>query len=140
MTTAPGSALDERYGRRAGSPRRRRLVWAGAAAAVALAVAGLVWLALLQARPVVTSRLLGWDVDSPSTVSVRAEVTLREGVPATCFLQARASDSAVVGRVSVTVPAGAQRQVLLDQRIVTERPAAAAELVGCTASGQARPR
>ena len=130
--------LAERYG--APSRTGRTLLTAGV---VSLAVLGLVWLlwaTLFHARPLVSSKLVGFEVAGEHLATARFTVVRREtDVPASCLLRAYAEDHSVVGERTVAVASG-DRIRTLDRGVRTERRATAVELVGCTAPGQAQRR
>ncbi len=129
--------LDARYGRRTG---RRRLPVV--AAVVVVAGAGLTWLlwvAVWHSNPPVASRLLTFEVTSPTSVVAVIEVERSEDVVASCRIQAKSADFAIVGESTLTVPADAPRRQTLRAVITTQRPATAV-LVGCTTPHSTRPR
>jgi Domain of unknown function (DUF4307) len=122
--------LDTRYGR----PRPGRKPLTVGVVGV-LALAGLVWLAwaaFVHANPAVSSRLVSFKVTSPAAVTATIEVERDVDVEATCNLQAKAADFAIVGEVTVPVPAGAPRRQSLDATLTTQREATAVVLVGCS--------
>ncbi len=134
--------LAARYGRRTGSgPVRRRPALIVTAAVVAvIGLTWLIWVALANASPPVSSRLQSYKVESATTVRATIRVERTEDAVATCRIQAKSADFAIVGEITVTVPADAPRQQSLDVTITTQRPATAAVLVGCTTPGSGRPR
>ena len=134
--------LAARYGRRrgAGPVRRRRAVIATAAVFAVAGLTWLIWVALANATPPVSSRLESYRVESATAVRATIRVDRTEDSIATCRVQAKSADFAIVGEVTVTVPADAPREQTLDVRITTQRPATAAVLVGCTTPGSGRPR
>jgi hypothetical protein len=125
--------LTERYG---APSRLRRPVTI--ALAVTLAVVGLTWLgwaAFFHSTPDASSELVTFDVTSDHETQARLDVTLGDGVEATCRLRAFAEDHTTVGELAFTPVAGVNRVV-----IRTERRATTVEKLGCTAPGQPRPR
>jgi Domain of unknown function (DUF4307) len=129
--------LAARYGRR--TPLRRPAVIAVALLAAA-GIGWLIWVAVAHSSPPVASRLLSFSVDSPTAVSATIQVERTEDVEASCRLQAKATDFAIVGETTVKVPADAPRRQTMRVTITTQRPATAAVLVGCTTPGSGRPR
>jgi hypothetical protein len=130
--------LAARYGRR--TKGRRPMVIAAVAILAAGGLAWLLWVALAHSSPQVTSRLLGFEVVSPTAVTASIEVERTEDVAASCRVQAKSADFAIVGETTVTVPADAPRRQVLEASITTQRPATAAVLVGCTTAESHRPR
>lgn len=130
--------LDARYGRRA-SPRQP-LVVAAIAVVAAAGLAWLLWVAIWHSSPPVASRLLTFEVTSPTSVVAVIEVERSEDVVASCRIQAKSADFAIVGESTLTVPADAPRRQTLRAVITTQRPATAAVLVGCTTPHSTRPR
>ncbi len=129
--------LAARYGR-----RQRRRTPALIVAIAVLAAAGLawvVWVALANSNPPVSSRLMSFTIDSPTSVSAAIQVDRTENTEANCRIQAKASDFAIVGETTVRVPADAPRSQVVHVTITTQRPATAAVLVGCTMPGSPRP-
>ena len=106
--------------------------------AVVLAVVGLTWLgwaAFFHSTPQARSELVTFDVTSDHETQARLDVTLGDGVEATCRLRAFAEDHTTVGELAFTPVAGTNEVV-----IRTERRATTVEKLGCTAPGQPRPR
>ena len=134
----PAPDLLERYG----SPSRtgRTLVVAGTAVLAVLGLAWLVWVTVVHTRPLVSSKLVGFDVPGEHVATARFAVTRREpDVRASCLLRAYAEDHAIVGERSVRVAAG-DRTRMVDASLRTERRATAVEVVGCNAPGQQQRR
>jgi hypothetical protein len=130
--------LTERYG---GPSRTSRLLVITATATVA--VLGLVWLAwvtLFHGRPMVTSKLVGFEVAGEHLATARFSVARREAdVRASCMVRAYADDHSVVGERSVSVTSGPTTRIV-ETPVRTERRATAVEVVGCTAPGQQQRR
>lgn len=129
--------LDARYGRRTSG--RKPLL----ALAVVLAVAGLGWLAWVaieHSRPPVTSRLVSFEVRSATETAASVEIERRDHEPASCRVQAKSADFAVVGETTVQVPADAPLRHTVTVTLSTQRTATSITLVGCTAAGSGRPR
>jgi hypothetical protein len=125
--------LADRYG----APSRwRRPLTIGIA--VTLAVVSLTWLAWtvwFHTTPTVTSDLVTFDVTDDHETRARLDVSLGDGVEATCRLRAFAEDHTTVGELAFTPVDGTNEVV-----IRTERRATTVEKLGCTAPGQPRPR
>ena len=110
----------------------------GVALAIVLAVAGLGWLswtAWFHGTPDVESELVSFRVVDDHRTEARLQVTLAEGVAATCRLRAYAEDHTSVGELAFTPTDGVN-----DVVVRTERKATSVEKLGCTAPGQNRPR
>lgn len=131
------SDLDTRYG----TPTRGRT--AVVVVAVVLSALGLGWLAwatMLNISPDVTSKLMGYHIDSDRQITVRLFVQRADtDTPATCRLQALAADHSVAGEVTVPVTSGPTEQTV-DVVIRTVQRASAVNRIGCTTPDQARPR
>jgi hypothetical protein len=135
----PRTDLAARYGRPARPRRTLVLAVGGMVAAAALAWLG--WVAFVHSTPQVASRLVGYDVVSPTRTTATIEVeTHTADVTATCRLQAKAADFSVVGETAVTVRAGEPRRQAVEVSITTQREATSVNLVGCTTPEQSRPR
>ena len=130
--------LDTRYGRpRAG---RRPLIVGVVGVLALVGLVWLVWAAFVHANPPVSSRLVSFKVTSPAAVTATIEVERDVDVDSTCNLQAQGADFAIVGEVTVPVPAGAPRRQSLDATITTQREATAVVLVGCAPAEPASQR
>jgi hypothetical protein len=125
--------LADRYG--APKPWRRPALL-GVSVAIAGAFLGwLGWTIWAQSTPKVESEIVGWEPIDQHHVSAVVQIRLGDGVEATCLLRAYAEDHMVVGEL-VFVPTDGRSE----QDVRTERRATSVELLGCTASGQDRPR
>ena len=93
------------------------------------------WIAWVNATPSVESSLIGFDVESDSSVVAHVAVRLEDGVDASCRVTAFAEDRTIVGEVSFTPEQGRN-----DVEIRTDRQAFRVELVGCSTPDQRRPR
>ena len=125
--------LAQRYG----APRRWQRT-ATLALAGLVVVAGLVWLAsatLDHSTPDVESELVTYEVVDDQQARARLDVTVRDGVEATCRLRAVAADQSLVGEKTFTPTPGTNEVV-----VRTERRADRIEKVGCTTPDQDRPR
>lgn len=135
MSTPP--ELEQRYGRP--SPSRRRVVIAVSGVVGVVALAWVVWAAWVQSTPEVQSSLRTFSV--PDDHSVRASVAVelhRDGVRASCVVQATARDHTTVGQLTFAVT----RQGTTNHEVTmrTEREAVAVDVVGCTTPDQKKPR
>jgi hypothetical protein len=130
--------LVDRYG--APSRARRPLVLAVIAVLATAGAAWLVWVLAFHGTPQVASELVGYDVRGEHSTTVSFTVVRRSrDVRASCLVRALAADHAVVGERAVPVASGpATRRVTTTLR--TERRATSADVVGCTAARQRRPR
>ena len=81
------------------------------------------------------SDLAGYDIAGEHAATAVVEVSLDEGVDASCRVRALAEDHSIVGELAFT-PTDGRNEV--DVR--TERRATSVELVGCTTPDQQRPR
>ncbi len=130
--------MTDRYGRP--SAARRRVIIAVSGLVGVVALAWVIWAAYVQGTPQVQSSLQTFHVVDDHTARATVVVkTRREGVRASCVLQAQAADHSVVGEVTFAVE-GTGKSTTHRVTMRTERPAAAVDLVGCTAPGQKRPR
>jgi hypothetical protein len=141
MATRVGGSIDavdptltERY---AAPPAWRRSVTIAVVVVVALVgLAWLGWAAFEESNPEVESQLIGFDVIDEHAVVARVDVRISSGATgATCTVDAVASDHAIVGELHFTPSPGTN-----EVTVRTERMATAAEVPGCTAHGQDRPR
>ncbi|HXH77660.1 DUF4307 domain-containing protein [Nocardioides sp.] len=131
--TAEDSDLAQRY---AAPPPWRRQALVGAVALLAAVFVGWVaWIAWVNATPSAESNLVGFDVESDSSVVAHVAVQLEDDVVASCRVTAFAEDRTIVGEVSFTPVQGRN-----DVAIRTDRRAFRVELVGCSAPDQPRPR
>ncbi|TCO48293.1 uncharacterized protein DUF4307 [Kribbella antiqua] len=100
----------------------------------------LVWVAFIQSNPPVTSRLLGYEITSPTTAKATIQVDRTKSTVANCRLQAKAADFSIVGEITVTVPADSPRHQTLPATLTTQRAATAVVLIGCTTPSDPHPR
>ncbi|MDX6282619.1 MAG: hypothetical protein QOH03_3690 [Kribbellaceae bacterium] len=136
-TVSTSAALDARYGRT--GPSRRVLLIVGVAV---IAVAGLVWLmwaAFIASNPPVSSRMIGFKIESATSATATFQVDRSKSVEAQCRLQAKAADFSIVGELTVTVAPDSPRQQTVDATVTTQRAATAVVLVGCTTADAHRP-
>ncbi|TWD73395.1 uncharacterized protein DUF4307 [Kribbella amoyensis] len=137
MTDPSGTDLDARYGRR---PRGRRpLLYVLAGVLVVVALGWLVRVAVIQATPPVSSRLLAFAIPSDTSATATIQVERRRSVEASCRLQAKAADFAIVGELTVTVPADSPRRQTVPATLTTQRAATSVVLIGCTTPDSKRP-
>jgi cytoskeletal protein RodZ len=129
--------LDARYGRAGRS--RRPLVIAVCAVIVLAGLAWLIWAAVIGSNPPVQSRLLKFEVASPTKATATIQVDRTKSVEASCRLQAKAADFSIVGELTVTVPADSPRHQTLPATVTTQRSATSVVLIGCTTADSHRP-
>src|SRR4051812_48186564 len=141
MATRVGGSIDgvdhtliERY---AAPPAWRRWVTIAVVLVVALVALGwLAWAAFERSNPAVESQLIGFDVVDEHALIARVDVRLSSGATgATCTVQAIATDHSIVGELHFAPSSGTN-----EVTVRTERKATAAQVPGCTADGQDRPR
>jgi hypothetical protein len=111
-----------------------------AAVVVAVGLVWLLWAAFAQSNPPVTSRLLGFEITSPTSAKATIQVDRTKSVEASCRLQAKAADFSIVGELTVTVPADSPRHQTLPATLTTQRAATSVVLIGCTTPDNPRPR
>ncbi|WP_328328223.1 DUF4307 domain-containing protein [Kribbella sp. NBC_00382] len=131
------AALDARYGRT--GPSRRVLLIAGVAVVAVIGLVWLMWAAFISSNPPVSSRLIGFKIESATSASATIQVDRSKSVEAQCRLQAKAADFSIVGEVTVTVSPDSPRQQTVDAKVTTQRAATAVVLVGCTTADAHRP-
>jgi fermentation-respiration switch protein FrsA (DUF1100 family) len=126
--------LAERY---AAPPAWRRPVTIAGVVLVALvASAWLAWAAFEESTPKVESQLIGFSVVDDHAVTARVDVRLSSGATGvSCTVDALASDHTIVGELHFRPTSGTN-----EVTVRTERRATAAEVPGCIADGQDRPR
>ncbi|MEI8410304.1 MULTISPECIES: DUF4307 domain-containing protein [unclassified Kribbella] len=134
---SPTADLDARYGR--GGRSRRPLIIGVVAVVAAAGLAWLLWAALAGSNPPVTSRLLGYEITSPTSAKATIQVDRTKSVEASCRLQAKAADFSIVGELTITVPADSPRKQSLPATLTTQRAATSVVLVGCTTADSPRP-
>ena len=132
--------LTERYG--APSPVARRALVSVIVVVAAAFLGWLGWTALFHGNPEVSSELVSFTVDDEHQVTARVDVRIGDDdVVATCLLRAIAEDHTVVGELHFDVRASdLEEGSVLEREIRTERRATSVDPVGCTTSGQQRPR
>jgi hypothetical protein len=129
--TAPAQA-QKRY-----PGRQRRRVWIPLA--IALAVAGVAWLAWAgwySATGTVSARIDAFTVTSDTRIQVTVSVDRpHPGVTATCLLFAQAATYERVAELPITVEAGGPSQVTRTYTLNTLRRATTADVEGCRTVG-----
>ncbi|GAA3549393.1 DUF4307 domain-containing protein [Kribbella ginsengisoli] len=131
------AALDARYGR---TGRSRRVLVFTVVGVLALAgLAWLLWAAFIASNPPVSSRMIGFKIESATTATATFQVDRSKSVEAQCRLQAKAADFSIVGELTVTVAPDSARQQTIDATVTTQRAATAVVLVGCTTADAHRP-
>lgn len=141
-TVRPAAAADLRA-QRYGAPRRgRRLLGLTAIGlVVTAALTWLMWVALDQSTPDVTSQLRSFEVMSDNEARATVIVVRRSpDVVATCLLRAFALDKSTVGELVFQLGPDDPETSRLDAVVRTERRATQVVSVGCTTPDQRRPR
>ncbi len=96
--------LDDRYGRARGS-RGRRWAWIGVGVVAVAAVGYLGWTTVAQTTDAVDIDVTGFHLVDEHRVTVDFQVTLRQGEPVTCIIEAQDTEHGIVGwRVVETPP------------------------------------
>ena len=130
----PGvSDLAARYG--APAPWRRTALVVGMVVLGVVFLGWVAWVAWSHGTPAVESDLAGYDVVDEHTATAVVEVSLDDGVRASCRVRALSEDHSTVGELAFT-PTDGRNEV----EVRTERRATAVELVGCTTPDEPRPR
>lgn len=94
--------LDDRYGR-AGGSRGRRWAWIGVGAVAAVGYLG--WTTVAQTTDAVDIDVTGFHLVDEHRVTVDFQVTLRQGEPVTCIIEAQDTEHGIVGWRVVEYPA-----------------------------------
>jgi hypothetical protein len=131
------AVLDARYGRTGRS--RRLLLLAGITVVAVVGLVWLLWAAFIASNPPVSSRMIGFQIVSPTSATATFQVDRSKSVEAQCRLQAKAADFSIVGELTVTVAPDSPRQQNVDATLTTQRGATAVVLVGCTTADAHRP-
>lgn len=121
--------MDERYGVRTPTQRRRTLVVVAAVVLVLLGWLG--WAAWFHSRADVGGRLRSYDVVSPHEVRVVVELSRQDGQSVVCDVTAQAEDHSTVGEAQVSAPAGTATVVSATTVIRTDREATSASVANC---------
>jgi len=110
-------------------------------AVVTAALAWIGWVLVFQARPMVDSELVTFEVVDESSAEATIQVVRRnEGVTASCLLRAQAADHSIVGELNFDVDASSPASTTLTRTVRTYREATTVILLGCLADGQPRRR
>jgi hypothetical protein len=110
------------------------------AVVVVVGLTWLFWAAFVQSNPPVTSRLVGFEITSATTAKATIQVDRTKSIEASCRVQAKSADFAIVGELTLTIPADSPRHQALPATITTQRAATSVVLIGCTTSKNHRPR
>jgi hypothetical protein len=120
----------ERYGVRGAGPRRTVV----AVTAVVLAVvfgAWLGWAAWHHSHPDVAGRVESFHVVSEHEVELTLDIVRSGGFAVECVIRAQADDHSVVGEATISLEAGADREVSVTPTMRTDRRASSVSLVRC---------
>ena len=131
----PGSALAQRYGRRAGGPSRTVRVALLVALGIAFAAA-VVALALPRLTAPVSFVARSFSLVDDDTVRIGWEVAREPGAVVECQVRARGEDGAEVGNELVVVPAGPGRRTVVSHDLTTAAPAVTGEVRSCIVVGR----
>jgi hypothetical protein len=125
-----------RLARRYPPPRvSRRVVVALVAVGTAIALAWLVWVALLHAEPVASAQVPYYKVTSDTSIDVTITVQRPDpSVPVTCRVLAQSTDFQPVAELQVEVPASTVELVDTTVTLTTLRRATSASVSGCSPS------
>lgn len=96
--------LDDRYGRTRGG-RGRRWAWIGVVAVAVAAVGYLGWTTVAQTTDAVDIDVTGFHLVDAHRMTVDFQVTLRQGEPVTCIIEAQDTEHGIVGWRVVEYPA-----------------------------------
>jgi hypothetical protein len=131
-----GIDLDARYGRT--PDRRRRVIFATIAIAVALALAFAAWLVWSGAASGSTGGQAafeatdtGFIVVNDREVTVTWDFSVDPGTPARCAIQAVSSNYSIIGWKVVDVPASTTRTRQLSETVRTTEPASSGLIYRC---------
>lgn len=126
------SRVAERYGRTP-ADRRRRVLFALAAAAgvLAVVVAWVVWVGLFSPSAALETRDTGYTVRDDATLDIRFEVTTDPGTPVSCALQALNERFAIVGWKIVDLPPAEQRSRAFTENVRVTEPAVTGLIYRC---------
>ncbi|MGB4777073.1 DUF4307 domain-containing protein [Microbacterium sp.] len=97
--------LDDRYGRARGI-RGRRWAWIAVGALALATVAYLGWTTVARSMDAVDVDVTGFQLIDPHRVTVDFQVTLRQGEPVSCVIEAQDTEHGIVGWRVVEYPAG----------------------------------
>lgn len=124
--------LDQRYGR---TPSRRRLTRilaiGGSSLGAALIIAWAAWTGILVPRPSIDQVTISYDIVSDREVVVQYSVSMTAGETAVCAIAAQSERKAIVGWVTVDVPAGDQFTRTFEQRLWTSERADLGLITDC---------
>src|SRR3954451_22651764 len=123
--------LDERYGRRAARPGRRRGLLTLLGVFVAAGAAWAVWAAVALTRSSLTWQDAGSDVVSPAVVRVTFAVRAAPGTHVVCAVRALDEAGAVVGWLDVPVVAPESGRATSTAMVPTSQPATGGGVSSC---------
>ncbi len=126
---ASRQSMDERYGVRPPSGRRR--IIAAVAVFAVVALAWLLWAAWSQSSNDVRGSLFSFEVRSANAVFVEIAIYRDSGERVECDVTAHASDHMTVGEGVVEVPAGDSGDLRTTMTLRTDRRATTATVTNC---------
>lgn len=129
----PRNAADARPTERYGDSRRgsRWPAVAVVAVAVAMLLALTGWLIFRGSQDPVDAALLSWDEPADGVLPTTVEIIRDPGLAVSCELVAVDIRQIVVGQITLEVPAGPQRRVVVTTEIPLEGDGIVPELKGC---------
>lgn len=105
-SAATQDLLDDRYGRRTGPGRR--VAWIALALAAAALIGYLAWTTVTSAVDTVDVDTTGYQVHDAHSVTVDFQITVRQGAPVACAVEAQDTEHGVVGWQVVEYPASTE--------------------------------
>ena len=120
--------LDDRYGR---SRRSRRGTWIAFGVIAAVIVGYFGWSTLTQSMDAVDIDTTGFQIVDAHSITVQFQVTLRQGEPVTCALEAQDTEHGVVGWRVVEYPADAAHSRSFSETIPTVAEATTGLVSSC---------
>lgn len=120
--------LDDRYGR---APRGRRGGWIALGVAAIVVVGYLGWTTVAQSADAVDVDTTGFQLVNAHSVTVQFQVTLRQGEPVTCAIEAQDTEHGVVGWRVVDYPADPAHSRSFSETIPTVAEATTGLVTSC---------
>lgn len=130
--TDDNAALDARYGRTPQRRRRERIILIAAAALFAVVlIAWVVWAGLDNDRGNIGALDVAHTVIDDSHVSITWQVSVKEGTPVSCALQAQNESHAIVGWKIIDIPASTNFNNRYQETIRTSQQAVTGLIYQC---------